>query len=72
MEVTDRLENKAPKAIRLRLYSSYANPKSGLVVRSDRGYGTTYVSSGSEYIWINVALESLQPLLRDDLTETEA
>lgn len=69
--VKDRLYRKLPKSVRLRLYSAYENPKTGIVTTEDRGYGVTYVSSGTGYIWINLALEMFQPLLRDDLSEAE-
>lgn len=69
--VKDRLYRKLPNSVRLRLYSAYENPKTGVVTTEDRGYGVTYVSSGTDYIWINVALEMFQPLLRDDLSEAE-
>jgi hypothetical protein len=69
--VEDRLCRKAPSSIKVRLYSGYENPKTGLPEIEFRSFGLTYTSSVSKFIWINAAIENLQPLLRDDLLESE-
>jgi len=70
-QVRHILHHKLPSVVRLRLYSGYEHPKNGIVESETHGYGLTCTASVDKYIWINLALEMLQPLLRDDLSDTE-
>ena len=59
------------KQVRFRLGSGYTCWASGLPVREVYNYGETTQEIAQRKITVEIALELLQPLLRDDLTDAE-
>ncbi len=61
----------AAKNIRFRLISGYTNCNSGLVVKEKFHFAEIQNEIYSDFVRINIAVELLQPLLRNDLTGAE-